>query len=172
MGREAVERETPSPPGAVSYAGYAKKPRIHQVINVDSKPFHVVGNMLDLRAIECSRLTEALDGLRCGVILPSERGAILHANKSGEVENGATVEPLRRRQTKGAETGYVRPTETALHLDATMCVVFATCATSLLYLRLGKIAALQRTDVEGHFPDTPARQQALAEKTAACVTMP
>src|SRR5262249_55441533 len=44
-----------------------------------------IGNLLDLRAIECSRLTEALDGLRCGVILTSERGGILHANKSAEV---------------------------------------------------------------------------------------
>jgi len=43
MGGEAVERENPTPSGTISYLGYSKKPGIHQVTNVDSTPFHVVG---------------------------------------------------------------------------------------------------------------------------------
>src|SRR5262249_17223475 len=43
MGREAVERENPTPSGTVGCIGYNKKPEIHQVTNVDLKPFRVVG---------------------------------------------------------------------------------------------------------------------------------
>src|SRR5215831_18111362 len=35
--------------------------------------------------------------------------------------NGAMVEPLRHRQTKGAANGYVQPKTTAPHLDSTKC---------------------------------------------------
>jgi quercetin dioxygenase-like cupin family protein len=35
--------ELPQRAGAVSYAGYTKKPATHQVFNVDTKPYHVVG---------------------------------------------------------------------------------------------------------------------------------
>jgi quercetin dioxygenase-like cupin family protein len=35
--------ELPQRAGAVSYAGYTKKPATHQVFNIDTKPYHVVG---------------------------------------------------------------------------------------------------------------------------------
>jgi hypothetical protein len=35
--------ELPQRTGAVSYAGYTKKPATHQVFNIDTKPYHVVG---------------------------------------------------------------------------------------------------------------------------------
>jgi mannose-6-phosphate isomerase-like protein (cupin superfamily) len=35
--------ELPQRAGAVSYAGYTKKPATHQVFNIDIKPYHVVG---------------------------------------------------------------------------------------------------------------------------------
>jgi len=41
LGQEAVEPNIPD--GAVAYAGYAKKPLIHQLSNIDTKTFWVVG---------------------------------------------------------------------------------------------------------------------------------
>jgi hypothetical protein len=41
LGQEDVEPNIPD--GAVAYAGYAKKPLIHQVSNIDTKTFWVVG---------------------------------------------------------------------------------------------------------------------------------
>ena len=41
LGQEAVEPNIPD--GAVTYTGYAKKPLIHQVSNIDTKTFWVVG---------------------------------------------------------------------------------------------------------------------------------
>jgi DNA-binding CsgD family transcriptional regulator/PAS domain-containing protein len=43
-----------------------------------------ISNVLDARAIERSRMAEALDALRCGVVLTDSRGAILHANGSAQ----------------------------------------------------------------------------------------
>ena len=40
--------------------------------------------MLDVRTIERARMAEALDALRCGVLLTDARGAILHANIAAE----------------------------------------------------------------------------------------
>jgi DNA-binding CsgD family transcriptional regulator/PAS domain-containing protein len=44
----------------------------------------MISNVLDARTIERTRMAEALDALRCGVVLTDGRGAILHANRSGE----------------------------------------------------------------------------------------
>jgi DNA-binding CsgD family transcriptional regulator len=44
----------------------------------------MISNVLDVRTIEGARMAEALDALRCGVVLTNERGAILHANRSAE----------------------------------------------------------------------------------------
>jgi hypothetical protein len=41
LGGEVVEGKLPA--GRVIFAGYTKKPLIHQVMNVDTNPFHVVG---------------------------------------------------------------------------------------------------------------------------------
>ena len=42
-----------------------------------------ISNVLDAKTIERSRMAEALDALRCGVVLADARGAILHANEFG-----------------------------------------------------------------------------------------
>jgi DNA-binding CsgD family transcriptional regulator/PAS domain-containing protein len=43
-----------------------------------------ISNMLDIRTIEGTRMAEALDALRCAVVLTNERGSILHANRVAE----------------------------------------------------------------------------------------
>jgi DNA-binding CsgD family transcriptional regulator len=44
----------------------------------------MISDVLDLRTIERTRMAEALDALRCGVVLIDMNGAILHANSSAE----------------------------------------------------------------------------------------
>jgi DNA-binding CsgD family transcriptional regulator len=43
-----------------------------------------ISNVLDARTIERARMAEALDALRCAVVLTDERGRILHPNRSAE----------------------------------------------------------------------------------------
>jgi DNA-binding CsgD family transcriptional regulator/PAS domain-containing protein len=43
-----------------------------------------ISDILDVRAIERAHMMEALNALRCGIILTDERGGILHANGSAE----------------------------------------------------------------------------------------
>jgi DNA-binding CsgD family transcriptional regulator/PAS domain-containing protein len=43
-----------------------------------------ISNVLDVRTIERARMAEALDALRCAVVLTNERGSILHANRAAE----------------------------------------------------------------------------------------
>ena len=43
-----------------------------------------IGKVLDVRTIAGARMAEALDALRCAVVLTSECGAILHANRAAE----------------------------------------------------------------------------------------
>jgi DNA-binding CsgD family transcriptional regulator/PAS domain-containing protein len=43
-----------------------------------------ISQVLDIRTIEGTRMAEALDGLRCAVVLTNERGTILHANRAAE----------------------------------------------------------------------------------------
>lgn len=43
-----------------------------------------ISNVLDAQTIERARMAEALDALRCVVILCDQRGTILHANRSAE----------------------------------------------------------------------------------------
>ncbi|MFB9949102.1 helix-turn-helix transcriptional regulator [Rhizobium puerariae] len=52
-----------------------------------------ITNVLDAGAIERERISEALDALRCGFILTSGEGKILHANRAAErlLEDGAAV---------------------------------------------------------------------------------
>jgi DNA-binding CsgD family transcriptional regulator len=56
-----------------------------------------ISNVLDARAIERARMAEALDGLRCGVVLADERSAILHANCAAEemLRDGGTIQGTR-----------------------------------------------------------------------------
>jgi DNA-binding CsgD family transcriptional regulator/PAS domain-containing protein len=53
-----------------------------------------ISNVLDATTIERSRMAEALDALRCAVVLTDARGAILHANSSAEhmLHNGGPVQ--------------------------------------------------------------------------------
>jgi PAS domain-containing protein len=41
-----------------------------------------ISKVLDVRTIERARMAEALDALRCAVVLTNEHGIILHANRS------------------------------------------------------------------------------------------
>jgi DNA-binding CsgD family transcriptional regulator/PAS domain-containing protein len=43
-----------------------------------------ISNLLDVRTIEGTRMAEALDALRCAVVLTNEHSAILHANRAAE----------------------------------------------------------------------------------------
>src|SRR5262245_38165517 len=43
-----------------------------------------ISNVLDARTIERARMADALDALRCAVVLADARGAILHANDAAE----------------------------------------------------------------------------------------
>jgi PAS domain-containing protein len=43
-----------------------------------------ISNVLDVRTIEGARMAEALDALRCAVVLANEDGSILHANRAAE----------------------------------------------------------------------------------------
>jgi DNA-binding CsgD family transcriptional regulator/PAS domain-containing protein len=42
----------------------------------------MISSLLDVRTIERARMAEALDALRCGVVLTNDRAAILHANRA------------------------------------------------------------------------------------------
>jgi DNA-binding CsgD family transcriptional regulator len=44
----------------------------------------IISNVLDVRTIEGTRMAEALDALRCAVVLTNEHGTVLHANHSAE----------------------------------------------------------------------------------------
>jgi PAS domain-containing protein len=43
-----------------------------------------INQVLDIRTIEGTRMAEALDALRCAVLLTNEHGTIFHANRSAE----------------------------------------------------------------------------------------
>ena len=43
-----------------------------------------ISNVLDARTIERTRMAEALDGLRCAVVLTDEGGSVLHANRAAD----------------------------------------------------------------------------------------
>jgi DNA-binding CsgD family transcriptional regulator/PAS domain-containing protein len=53
-----------------------------------------ISDVLDARTIERARMAEALDALRCAVVMTDARGAILHANNSAErmLRNGGPVQ--------------------------------------------------------------------------------
>ena len=50
----------------------------------------MIGDVLDLRTIERARMAEALDALRCGVVLINMHAAILHANSAAEQDRKST----------------------------------------------------------------------------------
>lgn len=56
----------------------------------------VISDVLDVRTIERSRMAEALDALRCAVVLTDARGTILHANSSAEhmLRNAGPIQGL------------------------------------------------------------------------------
>jgi DNA-binding CsgD family transcriptional regulator/PAS domain-containing protein len=53
-----------------------------------------ISNVLDVRTIERARMTEALDALRCGVVLTNGRGVILYANQAAQhmLRSGGVIE--------------------------------------------------------------------------------
>ncbi|MGY5775082.1 helix-turn-helix transcriptional regulator [Rhizobium sp. LEGMi135b] len=52
-----------------------------------------ISNVLDIRTVECARMTETLDALPQGVVLTNDRGTILHANRSAVqiLKNGSPI---------------------------------------------------------------------------------
>jgi DNA-binding CsgD family transcriptional regulator/PAS domain-containing protein len=56
-----------------------------------------ISNVLEARIIERARMAEALDTIRCGVVLTDERGAILHLNRSAQrmLRNGGPVRDVQ-----------------------------------------------------------------------------
>ncbi|NIX77668.1 helix-turn-helix transcriptional regulator [Microvirga terricola] len=62
-----------------------------------------ISDLLDVRAIERTHMAEALDALRCGVVLTDERGGILHANRSAEqmMRNGGPIRNANRSLAAG-----------------------------------------------------------------------
>jgi DNA-binding CsgD family transcriptional regulator len=56
-----------------------------------------ISKVLDARAIEKARMAEALDALKCGVVLTNQSGAILHANRVAErmFRHGGSVQSAR-----------------------------------------------------------------------------
>ena len=60
----------------------------------------MIGDVLDLRTIERARMAEALDALRCGVVLVDMHAAILHANSAAEHLLGTAGGPIQARAGK------------------------------------------------------------------------
>jgi DNA-binding CsgD family transcriptional regulator/PAS domain-containing protein len=58
-----------------------------------------ISDVLDVKTIERTRMAEALNTLRCGVVLCNRRGAILHANRAAEelLRRGDLVAEVRGR---------------------------------------------------------------------------
>jgi DNA-binding CsgD family transcriptional regulator/PAS domain-containing protein len=56
-----------------------------------------ISNVLDVRTIVGTRMAEALDALRCAVVLTNEHGTILHANRSAEhmLDEGSSIQSAR-----------------------------------------------------------------------------
>ena len=56
-----------------------------------------ISNVLDVRTIERARMAEALDALRCAVVLTNERGEVLHANRLAEqmLRNDSPIRAVR-----------------------------------------------------------------------------
>lgn len=57
-----------------------------------------ISDILDVSSIEQAHMAEALDALRCGVVLTDDHGAILHANRSAErmMSHGSPIRSIRR----------------------------------------------------------------------------
>src|SRR6185437_6856969 len=56
-----------------------------------------ISKVLDAQAIERARMAEALDALKCGVVLADKAGAILHANRAAErlLSSGRAIQSVR-----------------------------------------------------------------------------
>jgi DNA-binding CsgD family transcriptional regulator/PAS domain-containing protein len=61
----------------------------------------MISNILDVKTIERSRMAEALDALRCGVVLTNALGRVLHTNKSAE-------HMLRKGDPVRCSTGFLQ----------------------------------------------------------------
>jgi DNA-binding CsgD family transcriptional regulator/PAS domain-containing protein len=56
-----------------------------------------ISNVVDIRTIEGARMAEALDALRCAVLLTNENGTILHANRGAEhmLDKGGPIQSVQ-----------------------------------------------------------------------------
>jgi PAS domain-containing protein len=69
-----------------------------------------ISQVLDVRTIVGTRMAEALDALRCAVVLTNERGTILHANRPAEhmLDEGS---PIQSTQGVLQATAPLAPSE-------------------------------------------------------------
>lgn len=65
-----------------------------------------ISGILDAQSIERARMADALDALRCGVVLADETGGILHANRSAErmMRNGGPIRSIRNVLSAGTSS--------------------------------------------------------------------
>ncbi|WP_201833957.1 helix-turn-helix transcriptional regulator [Microvirga zambiensis] len=78
-----------------------------------------ISDILDVRSIERAHMAEALDALRCGVVLTDARGGILHANRSAErmMGQGSPIRSVRRVLAASASSAS-RDLRRAIHVAA------------------------------------------------------
>lgn len=78
-----------------------------------------ISGILDAQAIERARIAEALDALRCGVVLADRRGSILHANRAAEgmMRDGGPIRSHHGTLTAGTPAAS-RELRTAIALAA------------------------------------------------------
>jgi hypothetical protein len=82
---------------------------------------HCAGSVhLFLSACALGCFAQALHQLRCGEDVRSGADEHVLAHSGFPPSNGAMVEPVRHRRTKGAATDMCKPKATASHLDATV----------------------------------------------------
>lgn len=92
---------TPSQPSGIAFARHERQGIItEQEIELGElllphlRRAVTISDVLDANAIKRARMAEALDVLRCGVVLTDERATILHANRSAEemLHNGGLIQ--------------------------------------------------------------------------------
>jgi len=76
-----------------------------------------ISDILDVSSIEQAHMAEALDALRCGVVLTDERAGILHANRSAErmMSKGAPIRSVRRVLAAGTSAASRELRRAILH---------------------------------------------------------
>jgi PAS domain-containing protein len=69
-----------------------------------------ISKVLDVRTIVGTRMAEALDALRCAVLLTNEHGTIFHANRAAEhmLDKGGPIQSLQRLLATDSSISRIR----------------------------------------------------------------